>query len=218
MNGAPRMAPIPTSSADRRRDRIAMSGIIVSGRAVPTAARTDPTAPSARPSLWPEPLDPVGEQLGAEEDDQERRQEQDEVASSATPRLRPRTTPTAMTTRIATEIDAIRRSPPGDVPDERRDDPRERRRDESRPARATGSRPAGAPRSGPGSAARIERAARCRAARHAGGQHEHDPDREEADAQVRSPPSAAGRSSGRGRPAAGGRPGHRRARRPSARP
>ena len=36
-----------------RENRIAMIGIIVSGRAVPTAARTDPTAPSARPSLRP---------------------------------------------------------------------------------------------------------------------------------------------------------------------
>ena len=30
-----------------------MIGIIVSGRAVPTAARTEPTAPSASSSLWP---------------------------------------------------------------------------------------------------------------------------------------------------------------------
>ena len=53
MNGAPRIAPIPISSEWPPPNRIAMSGIIVSGRAVPTAARTEPTAPSARPSLWP---------------------------------------------------------------------------------------------------------------------------------------------------------------------
>jgi hypothetical protein len=54
MNGAPRMAPIPTAcDASPVANRIAMIGIIVSGRAVPTAARTDPTAPSARLSLRP---------------------------------------------------------------------------------------------------------------------------------------------------------------------
>ena len=54
MNGAPRIAPTPISSeCAPPANRIAMIGIIVSGRAVPTAARTDPTAPSARPSLRP---------------------------------------------------------------------------------------------------------------------------------------------------------------------
>ena len=54
MNGAPSTAPTPTSvDAAPPPHRIAMSGIIVSGRAVPTAARTDPTAPSARSSLRP---------------------------------------------------------------------------------------------------------------------------------------------------------------------
>ena len=48
MNGAPRIAPTPTALADApEANRIAMIGIIVSGSAVPTAARTDPTAPSA---------------------------------------------------------------------------------------------------------------------------------------------------------------------------
>ena len=54
MNGAPRMAPTPTSFEwSPVANRIAMIGIIVSGSAVPTAASTDPTAPSARSSLRP---------------------------------------------------------------------------------------------------------------------------------------------------------------------
>ena len=54
MNGAPRIAPTPTS-CDEAPDanRIAMIGIIVSGSAVPTAASTEPTAPSASSSLRP---------------------------------------------------------------------------------------------------------------------------------------------------------------------
>ena len=58
-------------TAYRRRGdgpTIAMTGISVSGIAVATAARTLPTAPSAR-SRMPEPLDPVREELGGEEDD-----------------------------------------------------------------------------------------------------------------------------------------------------
>src|SRR5437773_12311716 len=55
MNGAPRIAPIPTLSdaALPPPNRIAMIGIIVSGSAVPTAASTDPTAPSASSSFRP---------------------------------------------------------------------------------------------------------------------------------------------------------------------
>ncbi len=54
MNGAPRMAPTPTSCDDSPvANRIAMIGISVSGSAVPTAARTEPTAPSASSSLRP---------------------------------------------------------------------------------------------------------------------------------------------------------------------
>ena len=54
MNGAPRMAPTPTSCDDSPvAKRIAMIGISVSGSAVPTAASTDPTAPSASSSLRP---------------------------------------------------------------------------------------------------------------------------------------------------------------------
>ena len=54
MNGAPRIAPTPISSeCSPVENRIAMIGIIVSGNAVPTAASTDPTAPSASPSFRP---------------------------------------------------------------------------------------------------------------------------------------------------------------------
>ena len=55
MNGAPRIAPTPTSWAASLPlpKMIAMTGIIVSGSAVPTAASTDPTAPWARFSLRP---------------------------------------------------------------------------------------------------------------------------------------------------------------------
>ncbi len=55
MKGAPRIAPTPTpwEASEPPPKRIAMIGIIVSGRAVPTAARTDPTAPSASSSFRP---------------------------------------------------------------------------------------------------------------------------------------------------------------------
>src|SRR3954453_13276378 len=55
MNGAPRIAPtpMPCDASDPSPVRIAMIGIIVSGSAVPTAARTDPTAPSASSSFRP---------------------------------------------------------------------------------------------------------------------------------------------------------------------
>ncbi len=55
MNGAPRIAPTPTSSvaSPPPPKTMAMIGIIVSGSAVPTAASTDPTAPCARLSLRP---------------------------------------------------------------------------------------------------------------------------------------------------------------------
>ena len=53
MNGAPRIAPVPISSPVSWPDRIATSGSNVSGRAVPTAASTDPTAPSDNPKPSP---------------------------------------------------------------------------------------------------------------------------------------------------------------------
>src|SRR6478735_10651061 len=54
MNGAPRIAPMPIAVEDSPVEKmIAMIGMRVSGKAVPTAASTDPTAPSASPSLRP---------------------------------------------------------------------------------------------------------------------------------------------------------------------
>ena len=59
MNGAPRMAPTPTSAElpgsppKTIGPTMAITGISVSGMAVATAANTLPTAPSARFSLWP---------------------------------------------------------------------------------------------------------------------------------------------------------------------
>src|SRR6187200_1227196 len=53
MNGAPRIAPTPISSPEACPDAIAMIGRIVSGSAVPTAASTEPTAPSDRPKPSP---------------------------------------------------------------------------------------------------------------------------------------------------------------------
>ena len=54
MKGAPRMAPTPTSLAAMPPPKtMAINGIIVSGSAVPTAASTDPMAPSPSSSLWP---------------------------------------------------------------------------------------------------------------------------------------------------------------------
>ena len=60
MNGAPRIAPTPTASEvsvavppRMTGPRIAITGMSVSGMAVATAARTLPTAPSARFSLCP---------------------------------------------------------------------------------------------------------------------------------------------------------------------
>src|SRR6476659_8808039 len=53
MNGAPRIAPTPMSSPAACPDTIAMIGSSVSGSAVPTAASTEPTAPSERPKPSP---------------------------------------------------------------------------------------------------------------------------------------------------------------------
>ena len=51
---------MPTSSADADPAKtMAISGIIVSGRAVPTAASTLPTAPSARSRRWPNHSTPL---------------------------------------------------------------------------------------------------------------------------------------------------------------
>ena len=52
-NGAPMIAPTATSSAPSAPPTIATIGMSVSGIAVPTAARIEPTAPSPRFNRWP---------------------------------------------------------------------------------------------------------------------------------------------------------------------
>ena len=72
MNGAPRIAPIPISAdAVPPAKTIAMSGIIVSGRAVPDRREDAADGALGEVELLPEPLDAVREQLGADEDDDE---------------------------------------------------------------------------------------------------------------------------------------------------
>jgi hypothetical protein len=90
MKGAPRIAPTPTpcEASEPAPVTMAMIGIIVSGSAVPTAARTEPTAPSASSELAPEPLDAVREQLGSGEDHEERQDQDDDVHVRRSPRWR----------------------------------------------------------------------------------------------------------------------------------
>ncbi len=67
--------PVAGRRADRRpASRIATSGIIVSGSAVPTAARTLPTAPSASSSLRPNHSMPLVNSSAARSDYQQRRE------------------------------------------------------------------------------------------------------------------------------------------------
>ena len=58
---------------------IAMIGMSVSGKAVPTAARTDLTAPSASPSFRPNHSMPLVEQLRTDEDHHEGRDQDQDV-------------------------------------------------------------------------------------------------------------------------------------------
>ena len=51
--GAPMIAPTATSSAPSAPPMIATIGISVSGMAVPTAAKSEPTAPWPSSSRWP---------------------------------------------------------------------------------------------------------------------------------------------------------------------
>ena len=54
INGAPKIAPMPTSPPIVPETKnMAISGMIVSGNAVPTAANTEPTTPSERLNLRP---------------------------------------------------------------------------------------------------------------------------------------------------------------------
>ncbi len=74
MNGAPRIAPTPTpcDASEPPPKRIAMIGIIVSGSAVPDGREDRADRALGELELPAEPLDAVREQLGAEQDDDER--------------------------------------------------------------------------------------------------------------------------------------------------
>src|SRR5215213_4866785 len=190
MNGAPRIAPTPTpwDSDEPPPVRIAMIGIIVSGNAVPTAARTEPTAPSASSSFRPNHSMPF-------------------VNSSAPMRM---ITNAAMRMRMSTsgleaagEHDAQRdddedRDGDGDhlafaspdVADERCHDPRGGRRDDREQAE-----PDEAGRSEVGDVIDHEPRGEPRAAgerRDSAGKHDDDPDREERHRAVRSDRQEAG--------------------------
>ena len=72
MNGAPRIAPTPTSCDDAPvAKRIAMIGIIVSGQRGADRGEDRADGALGQLELAPEPLDAVGEELGADEDDDE---------------------------------------------------------------------------------------------------------------------------------------------------
>ena len=71
-----------------------MIGIIVSGSAVPTAASTDPTAPSASSSLRPNHSMPLVNSSAPSEDDDERDDEDEDVHGQAS-------MPKAVTTTMA---------------------------------------------------------------------------------------------------------------------
>src|SRR5262245_63769401 len=144
MNGAPRIAPTPTpcEASEPAPVTMAMIGIIVSGSAVPTAARTEPTAPSASSSLRPNHSIPL-------------------VNSSAPARItrnaRIRTTTSTSGAHVVGDDDAGRDhhqdggrdddhpavAGPG-VADQRRNDPRRRGRDDhDQPEPQEAARPKG---------------------------------------------------------------------------
>ena len=80
MNGAPRIAPTPTSFgrlAGREQDRDDRDHRLRQRRPDRRQDRADGALGEVE--LAPEPLDAVGEQLGAEQDDDEREDEDDEV-------------------------------------------------------------------------------------------------------------------------------------------
>ena len=79
-----------------------MIGIIVSGSAVPTAARTDPTAPSASSSLRPNHSMPFVNS-SAPSRITTKATDQDERCPCSARHRRAVPTPTAMTTRIPTD-------------------------------------------------------------------------------------------------------------------
>ena len=86
MNGAPRIAPTPISSDDAPLAKtIAMIGMRVSGSAVPTAASTEPTAPSARFRERPNHSIPLVNSSAPIEDDDERHEQDEKVQRLGSP-------------------------------------------------------------------------------------------------------------------------------------
>ena len=185
MNGAPRMAPTPTSCrrlAGREQDRDDRDHRLGQGRADRRQDRADGAL--GQLELAAEPFDAVGEQLRAEQDDDERDDEDEEVHRSGRQPAMAVPTPIAMTTRIAIEIATISRSPRPRVADTpatttrpigvamtaSEAEPQERRRAPGRAAtrRASAGRTA---------AAAVQR-------RDAVGDHQHDPDDEQPDRDV----------------------------------
>ena len=98
MNGAPRMAPTPISRAtppageqdrDDRDHRLGQRG--------PDRREHGPDRPLGEAQLLPEPLDAVGEELGAEEDHDEGDRQDEQVHGQASNREAIRRSPIAMT-------------------------------------------------------------------------------------------------------------------------
>ena len=108
------MAPTPISSeASPVANTMAMIGIIVSGRAVPTAVRPEPTAPSASSSFRPNhSMLLVNSSSAGEDDDEGEREDEDLHAVVQDSVMRVVTTPMAMTARVAIEMASILHSGP----------------------------------------------------------------------------------------------------------
>ena len=122
-----------------------MIGIIVSGRAVPTAASTEPTAPSASSSLRPNHSMPFVNSSAPSEDDDEARWRGSRRSTLRPPVQVAVTIATAMTARIAIATTTIGRSPRTDRTRRRATTTRTIGVDRRRAGRATGSPPGGGP-------------------------------------------------------------------------
>ena len=80
MNGAPRMAPTPTACDDSPvANRIAMIGINRLGEGRPDRRQHRSDRALGQSELAPEPFDAVGEQLRAEQDDDQRADQDEDV-------------------------------------------------------------------------------------------------------------------------------------------
>ena len=87
MNGAPRIAPTPTScddAAGREQDRDDRDHRL--GERGPDGRQDRPDGALGELQLAPDPLDAVGEQLGAHQDDHERQGEDDDIHGQAVER------------------------------------------------------------------------------------------------------------------------------------